>query len=228
MLGAVLATAGCGLIDSLKNGITFQLPSQAFSIDTNDRRWKQPPPGGVPNVPCGTGSAAVIADCCMPAPGVTIDCAQFPLSCDGGSCAMKFPYEQASPVDLSKQAPELRSIGSQVLSDVTLTQINLDIANALNTALPPIDLYVAPGNVEHASGNGARKLVTIPSVPAGYHGTQQLPLDPAAQQAFSGFARDFQTPFNFIMSTVVTVKGGQAPPQGRLNATVGGEARAKL
>ena len=76
--------------------------------------------------------------------------------------------------------------------------------------------------------NGAKKLATIPAIAPGFRGMQQIPLDPPAQQAFSNFAKDFQTPFNIIMSTVMTVRGDQKPPQGRLDVNVSGKAKAKL
>lgn len=222
LVAAAVVGGGCGLLDALDKfkGITFQLPSRMYTVTTEDPRWRSPPPGGVPPVPCGGG----LGDCCAP----PISCSQFPLMCDEGKCALKFSYEEVSKVDLAKDAPELAAHKGDIFSTVTLKQIDLQIDNGLNVALPTIELYVAPASVTSHTGNGAKRIGTIPRQPAAFKGTVQLPLDDAGQQAFSNFARDFQTPFNFIMSASVVIKSGEPTPMGKIVVVVSGAVEAKF
>src|SRR5688500_14155509 len=121
-------SVGCGLIDKLR-GIEFQLPNRAYSLSSNDQRWKAPPQGGVPEVSCGPGGVEM--DCCMPpAPAPAIDCTRIPMSCDEGKCALKFNYEVATTVNLAKEVPVLADVGGSILSDILLKEIDLAVANS--------------------------------------------------------------------------------------------------
>jgi hypothetical protein len=220
--GALLATlvlfGGCGLINALDKvkGVTFKLPAQMYSVSTSDSRWRQPPPGGIPAVPCGAGNP--VASCCTTA----TDC---PLSCEDQSCALKFKYEDVQKIDLSKDE-QLGAYKGMIFSQVLLKELDLDINNTLNVSTPPVELYVAPANITDSTK--AQRIATIPAQPPGSHMMVTVPLDEASQQVFSNFARDFQTPFNLILSTTILVKSGQPTPQGRIDFTVGGTVEAKL
>jgi hypothetical protein len=220
--GAVVLLAGCGLIDALDKakGFTFMLPQQHLTVSTTSANWRSPPPGGLPPVPCGAGQP--LADCCM-APGV--NCTQSPLVCEAEKCALKFTYEQVQPVNLSK---ELGQYNGMIISQVLLKEIELDIDNQLNVSTPPVDLFVGKSNVTTASDPGAQRLATIPSRAAGFKGKVVVPLDAAAQQAFSNLARDFQSPFNLIMSTGVLVKSGEPAPMGKVDYLVTGLVEVRL
>lgn len=228
---AGLLGLGCGLAEDLEKLRTlgFQLPSRSYSVNTQDARWRNPPPGGVPQVRCGPGGLVDANSCCTPpAPAPAIDCMQYPLSCEMGSCALKFRYEQASLVDLAKDVPALSSIKGSILSDVTVTRLDLTIANSMNVMLPPVTLYVAPANVTSASDGSARQVAVVPAKPPGYTGMEQIPLDAAAQAAIADFVRDFQTPFNIIAATDVVLSSGTPLPSGKLDVTVSGRVEAKF
>ncbi len=168
-------------------------------------------------------------DCCAPpAPAPAIDCRQYPLSCDAGACALKFTYEHSAAIDLGKEVPALAGAAAKVLSDILLKELDLTVASSFNVALPPVSLFVAPANVTSGANPGARKIATLRMFPAGYRGQERVPLDAQAQQAFSDFAKNFQTPFNMIFSTTVTVKGGTPAPQGQLDVTVSGKVEARI
>jgi hypothetical protein len=223
LVAALFLVGGCGLIsaiDQLKQGINFKLPAQTYTVSTMDPRWHNLPAGTViPPFPCGSGGA----NCCAS----PIDCTQVPLVCEADQCALKFTFEDAQKIDLAGQA-ELGAYKGKVFTDILLKELNLEINNGLNVSTPPVDLYVAPANVTSATGAGAQKLATIGSQPPGMKTTITVPLDPAAQQAFSAHARDFQTPFNVILSTGVDVKSGDPIPSGQVTFTVGGTVEGKL
>lgn len=229
LAAAVLgAMSGCGLIDQLSDlkNIKFDLPKQMYSLSTMDPRWKNPPEGGIPEVPCGPGG--LIMDCCMPpAPAGPIECTRYPLVCEQMRCALKFRFDQIQTIELSKQVPALQT-GGQIFSKVTLTQLDLGITNNLNVGTPPVNLYVGPADAMNAEHPGAKRIATISAKPAGWKGQELLPVEPDAQAAFSGYARDVQTPFNLIISTVVTVPSGSQTPRGNLDVVVGGKVEAGL
>jgi hypothetical protein len=226
----VLLVGGCGLLselDKLKS-INFDLPPRSYSVSTSDPQWKMPP-ATFPMVSCGDGPSAQTKDCCSALPGMPpLDCSRAPLTCEESVCALKFPYEQVQKVDLVQEVPALASVKGQIFSDVFLKQIDLTIDNSMNVTLPPVYLYLAPANVTSASHKDARRIATIPMKPPGFKGMESIPLDAEAQRTFSTFAKDFQTPFNIIISTTILIKGGTPAPMGKLDVTVGGKAEAKL
>jgi len=224
----LVPTLGCGLADQLDKlrTVSFRLPQRSYSVSTMDPRWKHPPAGGIPQVPCGPGG--VTPDCCsFPMGGMSVDCARSPMVCDAGSCALKFRYEQDSRVDLGGEVPALKSVGSSILSEVKLKEIELEIANSLNVALPPVDLFVAPENVTSPAMGGAHKIATIEGLTPGFRGQQKIQLTPEAQRAFSSFATDFKTPFNLLMATEMLYKGGPTP-MGQVDLQMSGTVEAKF
>lgn len=224
MVAAVVAgLGGCGLMDALDKlkSITFTLPEQKYSVSTDSPNWRSPPAGGIPPVPCGPGQP--LASCCAP----PIDCTRTPLSCEAERCALKFTYEQVSTLNLGRDVDALKQNSGMIFSDLLLKQIDLTVDNQMNVTTPPVDLYVAPANVTSASG-GAQKFATIPMQTPGFKGKIAVPLDGPAQQTFSSFARNVQTPFNIIMSTNILVKGGDPVPMGKIDFGVGGTVEAKF
>ena len=222
------ASSGCGLIDQLGDlkNIKFDLPKQMYSVNTMDPRWKEPPPTGIPDVQCGPPPGGVIMDCCMPQ-GQMIDCARYPLTCEASKCTLKFPYEQVQTIDLARTVPQLKTAG-QIFSRVTLTELELGITNDLNVSLPAVDLFVGPAAAMSGTHAMAKKIASIPSKPAGYRGIETYKIEVEAQNAFSNYARDVQTPFNLIMSTTMVVPSGTQVPKGKVDLVVGGKGEAGL
>jgi hypothetical protein len=222
--------SGCGLLSELDKlkGVTFQLPERSYSVSTSDPQWKMPP-ATFPIVSCGDAPNALTKDCCTAPPGVPpLDCSRGMLSCEENACALKFTYEQVQKVDLVMEVPTLASFKGQIFSDVFLRQVDLTIDNGMNVTLPPVYLYVAPASVTTASHKDAKRIATLPMKAPGFKGMESIPLDSEAQRTFSGFARDFQTPFNIIISTTVLIKGGTPAPMGKLDLVVSGKVEAKL
>lgn len=226
----LLALMGCDLIDQLKNPtIAFTLPKQTFNVSTNDPRWKQPPDEGVPNLTCGSGAGALVMDCCVPpAPAPPLNCQLYPMTCEAGSCVMKFNYEQASPITLADQVPQLRGQKGNIIKEILLKEIELTLNNTFNVPLPPVAIFIAPADVTSASDPGAQRLVNLPAVTMAMQSKQTILVDAQAQQAFSRFAKDFQTPFNLIASTTMVIRPGTPKPQGMLEVIVSGKVEAKF
>jgi|tagenome__1003787_1003787.scaffolds.fasta_scaffold20822138_1 hypothetical protein len=222
--------SACGLIHELENfkGINFDLPERKYSVSTDDPSWKSPPLDGVPAVSCGAGG--LVMDCCTPPPPLpAIDCARSPLACDAGNCALEFTYDQVQGVNLAKEVPSLASSKGQIFSQVLLKTIDVTIdTNSMNVSLPPVNVYLAPASVTSSTSPMAKKVATLSMKTPGYTGAETVPLDEAAQQLFSMYARDYQTPFNIIISTQVVLKAGSPIPKGKLDFRVGGRVEAKF
>ena len=109
--------------------------------------------------------------------------------------------------------PTLAQMKGKVVSDIVLTGLQYTVNNQLMVALPPTTVYVAPGQVTSAMGNAdAKQLTIVPMIPGSAMRTDTAPLNEEGQRAFSGFAREFQTPFNFIASTTFVMRSGSPPP----------------
>jgi hypothetical protein len=230
VLLACLPLGGCELWEFAQNPtVSFKLPPMAYAISTDDPRWKAPPAAFSEKITCTTA-----ADCCMPPPPgappeLAIDCAAYSLSCDAGVCATSFPIEVPITIDLAKQVPALKGMTGKVVSNMTLQSLEYLANNQIGVALPPVTLSVAPMRVTSAAGNAeAKALATLPAIDAGAMLMNTIFLEPDAKQAFRGFARDFQTPFNVIATTSVALRSGSPPPQGKVNLTVTGTVTASF
>src|SRR5262249_27350704 len=142
-------------------GINFQLPDRKYSVSTDDPSWHPPPLDGVPEITCGAGG--IVMDCCTPpAPLPAIDCTRSPLSCQAGSCALAFSYDQVQAIDLAREVPSLASSKGQIFSQVLLKTIDIGIdTNTMNVTLPPVNIYLAPASVMSATSPMARKVATV-------------------------------------------------------------------
>ena len=229
LLGMSLPTSACDLLEFAKNpAVTFQLPEQKFVI--RNQEWKQPPPTFNNPILC-----AQQEDCCkIPgAPAGTppaFDCNAYSLVCDAGQCAMTFLLEMAKTVDLAKEAPALAQMKGKVVSDIVLQSLQYSVNNQLTVALPPLSVYVAPARVTTVMGNAdAKHLTTVPMVPASVQWMDTAPLNDAGQKAFSTFARDFQTPFNFIANATFVMRSGTPPPpQSEIQVSFTGSVTARF
>jgi hypothetical protein len=225
VLAAAALGAGCGLIDlDSFNRLTFQMPTRSFSISTQDPRWKAAPQAFA-TVPV---SCATAQDCCAPLGGA-VSCSQFPLKCDAGVCAMEFVVEIPKTINLAQEVPELTKLRGSVLSEILLETLEYTASSTLNVILPAVDVYIAPANVNSVVGNpAARKIATIPMTASGAQVSETINISGEGQQAFSAFAKDFQTPFNIIATTTVLVRSGSPPPSGGVSVNVTGKVTAKL
>jgi len=223
-----LPLGGCELLDFAHNPtVTFKLPSLEYLISTSDPRWKSPPLAFSQKIDCTAAS-----DCCMPPPGsppeLAIDCAAHAISCDAGQCATSFPLELPLPVMLAG-VPALMDMAGKVVSEITLQSLEYEVVNDIGVALPALALSVAPSRVTSASGNPeAKRLATLPPTGAGAMVMDTIALEPDAKQAFQSLARDFQTPFNLIASTNISLRSGAPLPHGEVKVIVSGTGAASF
>lgn len=221
---------GCGLVSSDVASVMLDLPTKKYAFDTASTGYHGPP-GTLPEVACG--SSGPVTDCCNPAPGVTVDCAATPLTCEG-VCTYHTTFEVVSTVDLGKDAPQFSQFSGQAILNLSLSKVTYTAVNGLNVPSPPIDIYLAPANVVHVIDPATQtmdpavaKFGSVASVPAGATVTADVQQAPGCAGAFAKYAKDFATPFNFIATAPITVKGGDPIPAGKLEVTVSGQAKIK-
>lgn len=218
---------GCGFSElSNFNGAIFDLPEQKLTLSSDDPQWVAPADGTVPDVTCGVGRA--VADCCTPGPGVVVDCQTYPLTCDNGQCSYPIEKQWVQPVMLGTGADAGASVLSSTLSSVYVRSLTYRVNNQLDTAMPPVDLYLGPSDAVAITHPSARKLVTLPAAPANHVSSFTIVLSAAEQQVFSSFARNLKTPFNLIAHTAVVVTGKTPAPHGRAELSLAGQVQAKF
>jgi hypothetical protein len=225
LLGAV----GCGLLSSDITKVTFDLPTKTYSFDTS--QWGLPA-NSTPPVPCG-GGPTTVQDCCNPPalPGVTKpDCVAHPLVCEGTPmvCTLEQPVTVSQTMNLKNEVPELSSVNSQSLVDISLQNLHYDAVSTLNVDVPPLELFLAPDMVTDPKDARAMKFGTVPAIAKGTSPSGDVVLEPGADALFAGYGHAFGTPFNFIASTTVSVPSGSPTPTGMITVTVTGKVAAKL
>jgi hypothetical protein len=216
------ALAACGALDRLTT-LTFQLPSRSFSVSTGDSQWRSAPQG-FSSSPINCASPD---DCCLRPDGLAISCTQYPFTCVTGACAIEFPVEVVTRVELAS-AKELEQARGQVPAELTLALIDYKVDSGLNVALPELTLYVAPADVASGSDMRAYRLGVVPTTNAGLHASGIIALTQEARQAFAMLARDIRTPFNLIASTKIRIVSGGVTPTGQVDLTVTGKITAKF
>ena len=216
---------GCGLISSDVATISFDLPPKHYVFDTGTLNL---PAGTLPSVPCTPGSDT----CCALAGLAGYDCTKNPpLTCDDASstCAISVTTETPpQTIDLHKEVPQLSSINSQSLANISISQIAYNVVSSLNADLPPVELFLAPADAADTSDPRAHKFGTLPVIPANASVTGgKVTLEADAESTFSGYARNFGTPFRFLSRTKITVAGGSSTPTGAVDITITGRIKAK-
>jgi hypothetical protein len=203
---------GCGLISSDITKVTIDLPAKHYTFQA---------PAGVPAqaVPCGAGT--VLATC--PAIGA------YTTSCDNGVCAAHVPVKVSQTMNLKMEVPQLSSVSSQSLADITLESLNFAVTNTFAIPIPEIDLYLAPMGVTDPSDPSAQKFGSVPMVPAMSMTNGQVVKDPGADDLFIMYGHNFGTPFNFIAATTVVVPSGTVvKPTDNVDVTITGTIAVKL
>jgi hypothetical protein len=206
MLGAF----GCGLISSDITKVTFDLPTKHYTFTA---------PSGIPTqaVPCGAGTP--ITTC--PAIGT------YTTSCDNAVCTAHVPVQTSQTLNLKAEVPQLSSVNSQTLADITLESMSYTVVNSTTVTIPEITLYLAPQNVTDPSDPSAQKFGTVPAVAAGKTANGDVIKEPGADDLFISYGHNFGTPFNFIAATTVVIPSGTAV-SGTADVTISGKIAAKL
>jgi len=222
LVSAWLAMAGAACTNNEDVGageVSFDLPPVGFSVISgpSESRWRAMPPTGIPNVLC-RGVAALTDDCChppalagSPEPTESVNCQQYPLSCDNaGWCALVFEYSDSITIDLSR-LPALKSRRGWVLANADLAVLNCKVdlraglpPNSPNLPSFPIEsaaLYVAPQGVLSPRAPSSRFLMDIP-----LEADSSVALDAEARSVLASFLVDFNTPFTLILNARVAIE----------------------
>jgi hypothetical protein len=199
--------------------------------------------GTFPSVDC-TANSSICTGMTMPQgvpPSATI-------SCDTGGtagakvCTIHYTLTQHITLDLSKLATFPSAVASSpVINLVTLNTVKYwgGADNKVNVATPPLGIFIGSQTAMSPTDPGVQQLGTIPTIPANSEPNAtsdcssgpatsqsnacQLQLTSAGQSLFQTLAKDFQTPFNIILSADLTVGGGSPFPQGTLDLFVSPE-----
>jgi len=211
---------GCGLVSSDITSVPLDLPSKSYSFDTGYTG----PAGTIPMVACGDGQ--LVTDCCNPAPGVTVNCAATPLVCAAGACTYQTTFKSVSRVDLGAEAPEYKKYSGQTLVGLSLNKVNYTVTmNDLNVPTPEITIYLAPDGITDPADPSAAKFGTIAPIPAKTTLSGTVTQAPGAGAAFGKYAQNWATPFTFIATAPIVVKGGEPIPMGKMVVTVSGQVK---
>jgi hypothetical protein len=213
--------AGCG--EDTPERVSFALPPISIDISSENPQWRSAPATAVPAMVCA-GPHTLGNDCCAPPPGVPatgVDCQQYPVACDPSNnlCALTFDVENKTNVDLIR-VPQILAVDGRVFARAELTALKTWVDHAETLPVRHAGLFIAPTDAGTTSTPEATLLTTVPLTENAVTTTP----DVGAQQAFSGFVRDYRMPFSLWVAAHVVVPSGSAPA-GTL--TVHAEAQAQ-
>jgi hypothetical protein len=201
-----MASLGCTQNDVGGGVVDFEMPKASFFISSgaSEPRWRDLPPGGIPNVLC-SGPAALTDDCCHPPAAAgsleSIDCQQYPLRCDlAGWCALVFDFDDEYTIELGTRELALKERRGWVLAHANLAVIESTV-DLNNLPIESAALYVAPQGVLSPRSDASRFLSAIPLNPS-----SSVALGADAQRVLSGFLADFNTPFNLILTARIAIE----------------------
>jgi hypothetical protein len=212
---------GCSSWDEdTPDHLDFALPTMAWTLSVGDPQWRKSPGPDVemPRFLCA-GGQALSSDCCARG----FDCQTYPLACDPDtrSCALTFDVEMATTIDLAVVASVAAAHG-RVFADVDLVDMEAVIAALAGWPFRSARLFLGPANLAASSEPSA---ILVSSVDL-FEGGRAVHPEAAALSAFAGFARDYQTPFNLLLSLHVVVPNGGVAPPNPFRMSLTGNARA--
>jgi len=212
---------GCGLVDSNVTDFDISLPQKTLSVDS--QQW-QLSSGSLPEVPCteNTTCDAIVGNFCE-----ADECSS---TCDGSFCQLHVDIGLFKDFSLKDENPALQDLDDAALISVSVSQIFYEVElNTLSVATPPLEIYLAPLTVMDSDNSDAIFIGTIPEVaPQTIILEGELELEPEGEEAVRDFLTNWATPFNIILTGVVTVSAGDMLPTGRLDAAVRVNAVAGL
>lgn len=234
-VAAVALTAGCSLVDSNGLHIGYSFDPQHFTENLGDPTNAQT----IPHVPCTAGAspdmctqAATMAN--IPMTMVDVICAS------GGDCGATASFTLPQKIDLrNAMTPVPKEAVQFGVSAVSIDKISYWVAsNTLNTATPPVEIWVAPDTARDISDPAAVKLGTVASLAAKSsacadpvdsagdsaamgHMVCDVPLTDAGQKALAGFVKNFMmAPFQIFVHATLSADAGSPVPAGMLDLYV--------
>ena len=225
-LAVALGAGGCGLISSDVTDFNLDLPDKMFSVDATG--WQVDPTlaQALLSTSCTTDtlcSSAAMQACPMDCTG----------SCNMTShtCQLSLDVSLYRTIDLVTEKPELASINNEPVIKVTIDSLTYRVPmNTLTVDTPELGVYVAPMLVMDPKDPQAKRIGTIPPVPAGQ--TIDAPLamtfTPTGKADLVATMNNYKTPFNFIVGSALVVQAGQSVPDGKLDALIHIKAHAGI
>jgi hypothetical protein len=129
--------------------------------------------------------------------------------------------EGGQTVDLVNDVPAIAAVQGRAFAKVELLSLNVSVSLAPGLPIRATSLYIGPHGLPASSDPAATFFAPVKLV----SGAQAVVPDVPARQAFSSFARDYETPFSLLLSAHVVVSSDN-PPKGDLRATLTAQARA--
>ena len=213
------ALGGCGLISSDVTNFDLTLPDKKFSVDAQS--WDV----------TDQEAQQVLTTNCSANPGLCNAAAEAacPMNCGGEcnattqTCDLSLDVSLYQGVDLLMEKPELQSINDEPVIKVEIDSVTWEVtSNTLNTATPPMTVFVAPMSVMDPTSPDAKPVGTIDSVAAGEvtDAPRQIAFTANGKAELIAAMSTFKTPFNVIVGSTIVVTSGQTFPQGKLDAVV--------
>jgi hypothetical protein len=222
-LAGLVASAGCGLIDTDVTSFDLSLPEREVRVDTAD--WELADMAALPAVDCTGDSAGICSEAVSEYCGAESVCSGV---CGGDTCAVSIGVSLWHTFDLAAERPELGRIDGQPLVEVRIERVYYSIPeNTLNVLSPPLTVYVAPEGVMSPADSQAEAIGHIPPVASGVVVAEaDVELTEEGMARLAARMRTYSTPFNLIVASDVVIEAGDPLPTGRLVAVVKATARA--
>ena len=212
-VAGLLAGAGCGLVDSDVTDIDLSLPEREVTVDTAD--WQLSSNERLQSVDCSADQdvcSTGLAELC----GSQDVCSG---TCGAGQrCEISVRVALWHTFDLGAERPELQQIEGQPLVDVRIERVYYTVSeNSLDVDSPPLTVYVAPEGIMSPDDNQAQAVGTIPSVSAMTTVEEaDVELTADGKDRLAAFMKDYDTPFNLIVGSELTIAAGDHLPHGRM------------
>jgi len=215
----LVASTGCGLIDSDVTNFDLTLPDKSFTVDATKWQIDQ------------TQAQAVLSTNCSSQPTVCMSAAMQACSmgCSGSCnaisqmCDLSLDVGLYQPIDLLAEKPELKSINDEPVIKVTVDSVTYEVtANSLNVGTPEMTIYVAPKSVMNPKDAMAKAIGTIPPQPAGQLTTAPVAIvfTATGKAELANIMSTFKTPFNVLVGATLVVSSSTPVPNGKLDAVV--------
>lgn len=216
-LAIVVAGAGCGLVDSDVTDIELSLPERDVTVDTAD--WQLSSMDRLQAVDCSQDQQVCstgLAELCGSEDVCSGSCGS------GDSCQVSVRVALWHTFDLGAERPELQQIEGQPLVEVRIERVYYTVSeNSLDVDSPPLTVYVAPEGIMSPDDNQAEAVGTIPTVPAMTTVEEaDVELTADGKDRLAAFMKDYDTPFNLIVGSELTIQAGDQLPHGRMVTVV--------
>jgi hypothetical protein len=230
-LVAAALSAGCNVVDTSGVHYDYYFDPQEFKQDLGNTMGTLPTAAckGVTPDPCAAAQSMVPA-------GTMVTC-----DTSANRCTASYELRLPQMINLSQaQTPLPSAVVEFAISRVDIKSIAYwAMQNTLTVDTPKIDLYVASASAKDEHDPSAVLLGTVAPLPAkstscadgtdtdskiatASKGTKacDVQLTTDGQTALGNFAKNYKTPFQIIVHSILTATGGQPIPAGLIDLWV--------